>query len=107
MPTPSLRPVALAGLLDEEHQEKTRAMNREGLAFYSEAFDEMKLEYVPSHANFILVKVGDGDDVFQKMLRKGVIIRAMRGYKLPEWIRISVGTPEENRRCIATLKEVL
>jgi histidinol-phosphate aminotransferase len=67
----------------------------------------MGLEYVPSHANFVLVKVGDGDAVFHAMLKRGVIIRAMRGYKLPEWVRISVGTMPQSERCIATLKEVL
>ena len=67
----------------------------------------MGLDYIPSHANFVLVKVGDGDAVFQEMMKQGVIIRAMRGYKLPEWVRISVGTMDQNRRCIAVLKNVL
>jgi histidinol-phosphate aminotransferase len=98
---------AIAGLEDEEHQQRTRDLNDEGLAFLQSAFEELGLEYVPSVANFVLVKVGDGDAVFSGMLKKGVIIRAMRGYKLPEWVRISVGTMEQNRRCIATLKEVL
>ncbi|NNE91186.1 MAG: histidinol-phosphate transaminase [Verrucomicrobiales bacterium] len=98
---------ALAGLLDEEHRERTREMNRNGLRFYESAFEELGLEYVPSVANFILVKVGDGDAVFQGMLQRGVIIRAMRGYKLPDYVRISVGTEEENRRCVETLREVL
>lgn len=98
---------ALAGLLDIEHQEKTREMNRQGLDFYHRAFSEMGLDYVPSVANFVLVHVGDGDAVFREMLQRGVIIRAMSGYKLPEWVRISVGTPEQNERCLATLKEVL
>ena len=62
---------------------------------------------MPSYANFILVKVGDGDAVFSGMLKQGVIIRAMRSYKLPEWVRISVGTMPQNERCIATLREVL
>ncbi len=62
---------------------------------------------MPSVANFVLVKVGDGDAVFQAMLEKGVIIRAMRGYKLPDWVRISVGTQAENDRCIEVLDEVL
>jgi histidinol-phosphate aminotransferase len=53
------------------------------------------------------VKVGDGDDLFAKMLRKGVIVRAMSGYKLPEWVRISIGTMPENERCIEVLDEVL
>lgn len=98
---------ALAGLLDDEHQERTREVNREGRDFLQQSFEEMGLEYVPSHANFVLVKVGDGDRVFSEMLKRGVIIRAMRGYKLPDWVRISIGTMDQNRRCIATLKEVL
>jgi len=98
---------ALAGLQDEEHQQRTRDLNDSGLNFFHRSFDEMGLEYVPSVANFVLVKVGDGDVIFQKMLNKGVIIRAMRGYKLPEWVRISVGTREQNERCIRELKEAL
>lgn len=98
---------AVAGLLDEDHQRRTRELNDEGRAYLEHSFEEMGLEYVPSFANFVLVKVGDGDAVFQAMLKRGVIIRAMRGYKLPEWVRISVGTMPQNERCIATLKEVL
>jgi histidinol-phosphate aminotransferase len=82
-------------------------LNDEGRAYLEKSFGEMGLEHVPSHANFVLVKVGDGDAVFHAMLKRGVIIRAMRGYKLPEWVRISVGTMPQNERCIATLKEVL
>ncbi|MDF1741601.1 MAG: histidinol-phosphate transaminase [Verrucomicrobiales bacterium] len=98
---------AIAGLADADHQARTRDLNDEGLAFYHAAFEEMGLEYVPSFANFVLVKVGDGDAVFSAMLKRGVIIRAMRSYKLPEWVRISVGTMPQNERCIATLKEIL
>jgi len=98
---------ALAGLLDQEHQDKTKALTDEGRAFLESSFKDMGLEYVPSHANFVLVKVGDGDAVFADMMKQGVIIRAMRGYKLPEWVRISVGTMEQNRRCIEVLKDVL
>jgi histidinol-phosphate aminotransferase len=98
---------ALAGLLDDEHQNKTRQITDEGRSYLESEFTSMGLEYVPSHANFVLVKVGDGNAVFQKMLDKGVIVRAMAEYKLPDWIRISVGTIEQNLRCIATLKEVL
>ena len=98
---------AIAGLTDDKHQQHTRDLNDEGLAYLQGAFEEMGLEYVPSSANFVLVNVGDGDAVFDAMLKKGVIIRAMRGYKLPDWVRISTGTMEQNERCIATLKEVL
>ena len=98
---------ALAAMNDSEHVAKTMETNRTGLAFYEQAFAARDLEYVPSAANFVLVKVGDGDDLFAKMLRKGVIVRAMSGYKLPEWVRISIGTMPENERCIEVLDELL
>ena len=95
---------ALAGLLDEEHMRKTRELTDEGRAYFEREFAAMGLEFVPSFANFVLVKVGDGNAVFQAMLRKGIILRAMGSYGLPEWIRISVGTMDQNHRCIAELK---
>jgi histidinol-phosphate aminotransferase len=98
---------ALAALEDTEHVARTRAINKEGLAFYEAAFRERGLEFVPSVANFILVKVGEGDRIFREMLEQGVIIRAMSGYKLPDWVRISVGTPAQNARCLEVLDSVL
>ena len=59
---------------------------------------------MPSVANFVLVEVGDGDAVFKALLKRGVIVRAMRSYKLPEWIRVSVGTMEQNRRFMEELE---
>ena len=67
----------------------------------------MKLEFVPSSANFILVRVGEGQKVFDAMQKQGVIVRPMGGYQLPEWIRISVGTPQENERGLKALKIAL
>ncbi|NCG27968.1 MAG: aminotransferase class I/II-fold pyridoxal phosphate-dependent enzyme, partial [Verrucomicrobiales bacterium] len=98
---------ALAALADEEHQFQTKRITDEGRQFLQKSFDEMEIEYIPSYANFVLVKVGDGDKVFDALLRKGVIVRAMRSYKLPEWVRISIGTKEENHRCLELLKEVI
>ncbi len=98
---------AIAGLADQDHQDRTKTVTDEGRAYLEQAFSEMGLDYVPSYANFVLVKVGDGNAVFADMLKRGVIVRAMAGYKLPEWVRISVGTMEENQRCVATLKQVL
>ena len=62
---------------------------------------------MPSYANFLLVKTGEGDRVFRDMLKQGVIVRAMSSYKLPEWVRISIGTDAENRRCLEVLDSVL
>jgi len=97
---------ALAGLADAEHQQKTRELTWEGRDYLQKEFDAMALEYVPSHANFVLVKVGNGSDVFKKLLKTGVIVRDMTSYKLPEWIRVSVGTMPQNERFIAELKKL-
>jgi histidinol-phosphate aminotransferase len=98
---------ALAGLLDQEHQDKTKDITTEGRNYLEAVFREKGLEYVPSYANFVLVKVGDGDKLFQDMMRKGVIIRAMRAYKLPEWVRVSIGTREQNEKFVRVLNELL
>jgi histidinol-phosphate aminotransferase len=98
---------AIAALDDDEHVRRTRQNNFTGLEFFVKAFRELKLEYVPSFANFILVRVGEGQKVFDAMQRQGVITRPMGGYLLPEWIRISVGTQKENERCLEALKKVL
>lgn len=95
---------ALAALDDTAHIQSTRENNSRGLKLFAGAFAELKLEFVPSAANFILVKVGEGQEVFEAMQRQGVIVRPMGGYQLGEWIRITVGTPEQNERCLAALK---
>jgi histidinol-phosphate aminotransferase len=95
---------ALAGLLDDEHQRKTREITIEGRDFLQREFGAMGLEYVPSFANFILVKVGDSKAVFKALEKKGVIVRDMTSYGLPEWIRVSIGTMPQNERFLAELK---
>ena len=98
---------ALAALDDVAHVEKTRRINARGLKFYAREFNKLGLEYIPSSANFILVRVGEGQRVFNALQEQGIIVRPMGGYQLPEWIRISIGTPRQNRRCLAALAAIL
>lgn len=98
---------ALAALDDHDHIARTRANNARGRKFFEEAFRAMGLEFVPSSANFILVRVGDGQRVFNELQKKGVITRPMGGYQLPEWNRITIGTPAENERCLSELKNIV
>ena len=98
---------ALAALDDTKHVEKTRKLNSRGLRLYARTFRKLGLEFIPSQANFILVRVGDGQRVFVELQKLGVIVRPMGGYQLPEWIRISIGTPKENQRCLEALKSAL
>jgi histidinol-phosphate aminotransferase len=98
---------ALAALDDARHIERTRKTNSRGLRLYARTFRRLGLEFIPSSANFILVRVGDGQRVFEELQKRGVIVRPMGGYQLPEWVRISVGTTRENQRCIEALTAVL
>ena len=98
---------ALAALDDAAHAERTRLNNTRGLKFYARGCRKLGLEFMPSSANFVLVRVGDGQRVFTEMQQRGVIVRPMGGYRLPEWIRISVGTSKENRRCLDALTQAL
>jgi len=98
---------ALAALDDDDHVRRTRQNNFTGLEFYGRELRAMQLEYVPSAANFILIRTGHGRKVFEAMQKLGVITRPMDGYQLPDWIRISVGTHPENQRCLAVLQQVL
>jgi histidinol-phosphate aminotransferase len=98
---------ALAAMDDEKHAAKTRRNNARGLRFFQKAFRKLGLDYLKSSANFILVKTGEGGRVFSELQKLGVIVRPMGGYQLPEWIRISIGTPKENQRCLEALARVL
>ncbi|HEY2800051.1 MAG TPA: histidinol-phosphate transaminase [Chthoniobacterales bacterium] len=98
---------ALASLADEVHQAETKCVTDEGRRYLEKEFSAMDLPFVPSVANFVLVRVGDGRAVFRALLEKGIIVRALNGYKFPKWIRVSIGTMEQNRTCITALREVL
>ena len=98
---------ALAALGDEKHLDKSKRAVDAGRAYLENEFRAMKLKFVPSAGNFVFVNVGDGPAVFKKLLAMKIIVRPLRGYNLPEWLRITVGTMEQNEKCIAALKKVL
>jgi len=97
---------AIAALDDGAFTTKCAQENRKGLKQLEVGFNKLALEFVPSVANFILVKVGDGARIFAELQKRGVIVRPMRSYGMPEWVRITVGTPSQNRRLLATLAKV-
>jgi histidinol-phosphate aminotransferase len=98
---------ALAALSDDEHVERTRRTNREGLAYLRESLTQLGVECVPSWANFILVRVGNALRIYDALLRLGVIVRPVPVYGFPDHLRISVGLPEENERLVLALRQVL
>jgi histidinol-phosphate aminotransferase len=98
---------ALAALDDRDYLVQSRELNRQGLAQLYRGLDALRVRYLPSHANFVLVEVGDGAKVNQGLLQRGVIVRPVGGYGLPQWLRVTVGLPAENERFLTALAAVL
>jgi histidinol-phosphate aminotransferase len=99
---------ALAALGDESHVLECLRTIEAGRHYLYEEFAAMGVKYTPSRANFILVDVGrSGTDVFTWLLKEGVIVRPMASFGMDTYLRITVGTPEENRRLVKALKKVL
>jgi histidinol-phosphate aminotransferase len=98
---------ALAALDDHEHVQRSLEVNREGMAYLRNEIAKLGLEHVPSQANFILIQVGNGEEIFKQLLVQGVIVRPMGIYELPAYIRVTVGTMDENKKFIAALGRIL
>ncbi len=102
---------AIAALNDKDFLEQGARNNAAGYQQFVEAFEQMGLEYVPSYGNFVLVKVGKdlaaGARVNLALLKQGVIVRPVGNYGLPEWLRISIGLPQENAILISALQKAL
>ena len=98
---------ALAALADADYVAESAALNRNGLAALGAALDAMGVPYVPSHANFVLVEVGDAVAVYERLLRQSVIVRPVANYGLPRHLRVTVGLPAENERFISALRSAL
>lgn len=99
---------ATAAVDDVEHLEKTRQLTWKGLDFFYLELKRLGLTFVPSQANFVLFDGGrDSAEIFEALLRKGVILRPLKNYNLPTYLRMSVGLEYENEKAIACLEEVL
>ncbi|NDZ11890.1 histidinol-phosphate transaminase [Variovorax sp. WS11] len=105
--TQSAQLAGAAALADSEFLRRTAEANRQGLAQLGAALQRMGIEALPSSANFVLARVGDGADMAQRLQRRGLIVRPVANYGLPEWVRLSVGRNEENARLIDALETEL
>lgn len=99
---------AIAALDDTEFVEKTLRGNAEGIKTLYAGFEKLGLKYVPTQTNFILVHIGpNAGTVFVELEKRGVIVRPMNGYGMPESLRITVGTAEQNEKLLAALADIL
>ena len=98
---------ATAALEDDEFLVRSAELNRRGMAQITEAVAALGLRWIDSAGNFVTVRVGDGAAVNAALLRQGVITRPIAAYGMPEWLRVSIGLPEENARFIDALRAAL
>ena len=102
---------AIAAFQDTAFLQKGFELNRAGYKQLTQAFDKLNLSYLTSAGNFVLVKVGDDDEAGNRinlaLLKRGIIVRPVGNYGLPQWLRISIGLPEENAAFIDALGEIL
>ena len=98
---------ALAALSDSDHLASTVALNKSGRDWLSARLSALGLFFLPSEANFLLVRVGDGARVYQNLKKGGVLVKQLDASGLPEYIRVSVGTPDENARFIECLQRAI
>ena len=99
---------AEAALADEEYLQQTIAVNAQGMSDLTTGFKALGLEWIPSAGNFISVDLKQpGQPIYEDLLRKGVIVRPVANYGLPNHLRISIGTPTENQFFLKALADTL
>lgn len=99
---------AAAALTDRDHVAVSVELNRKGMRQLREGIEQLGLRYVPSVANFLAIDLGvAAAPVYEALLRRGVIVRPIASYGMPNHLRVTVGLPEENDRFLRTLRQVL
>jgi histidinol-phosphate aminotransferase len=98
---------AIAALADADFVAESAELNRAGMKQLTAGFASLGLAWIPSCGNFVSVRVGDGARVFKQLLARGVIVRPVAGYGMPEYLRVTIGLESENQRLLETLAAVL
>jgi histidinol-phosphate aminotransferase len=98
---------AVASLADDDFVARSYAANQAGMAQLTQGLAELGLEYIPSYANFVSFKVPNASNVNQQLLKKGVIVRPIANYEMPDYLRVSIGLFSENARFLEVLAEIL
>ncbi|MFC2163562.1 histidinol-phosphate transaminase [Acidobacteriota bacterium] len=98
---------AMAALDDGDHARRTLAINEEGMKFLCAKFDEMDVFYIPAETNFLTVDVGrDARELCAEFQKRGIIVRPLAGFGKPTFMRVTVGTPEHNKKFIEAFEEI-
>lgn len=98
---------AAAALADEAFVLRSYALNQAGMLQITQGLESLGLAYIPSYGNFLSFRVGNGSEVYRRLLEHGVIVRPIANYGMPEYLRVSIGLYDENARFLEVLKQVL
>jgi histidinol-phosphate aminotransferase len=98
---------AVAALDDRAFVERSRALNAAGMQQIIEGLEPLQLEHIPSVGNFLTVRVPRAAQVYQRLLRQGVIVRPVAAYELPDFLRVTIGLEAENARFLSALRAAL
>jgi len=107
LPMPHLHTASVSVFVRVGSAHESRALNGAGMRQLEAGLAKLGQRMLPSHGNFVIVHVGDAAKVYQALLRQGVIVRPVANYGLPEWLRVTVGLPDENERFLVALGEAL
>lgn len=94
---------AAAALVDDEFNHRSYELNLEGRQLIAEGLSDMGLEYLPAYGNFVTFRIENADHVHKQLLKQGIIIRPLKAYGMPDWLRVSIGLPAENQQFLAAL----
>jgi histidinol-phosphate aminotransferase len=98
---------AIAALDDADFVRKTFENNRRGMAQIVAGLEKLGLGYIPSYGNFVSFKIGDGAKMYRRLLELGVIVRPVASYEMPEYLRVSIGTEQENGKFLSALQQAI
>lgn len=98
---------ALAALADDEHIRRSRKTNDEGMKMLRAGLDSLGVEHLPSAANFISARFDNAAEVYECLLDCGVIARRLVEYEMPDWLRVTIGDENENKKFLSALRAAL
>lgn len=98
---------AIAALDDQDYVSDSYSLNCAGMTQMLAGLQKIGLDTIPSRGNFVLLRVGDGASIYQQLLERGIIVRPVANYGLPEFLRITIGLPEENQHFLNVLEQIL
>jgi len=98
---------AVAALEDEEFVQRSYELNRNGMLEITDGLSRLGISYIPSFGNFVSLRIGNASGVYRRLLQKGVIVRPVANYDMPDYLRVSIGLESENQRFLQAMEEIL